>query len=101
MSSQRMIRREIKRKATVTKMRTRRDELRKQLQDPTLDIEKKFETLAAIQKMPRDSSPTRQSNRCVQTGRVHGVYSRFKLCRNELLRLAMRGELPGVVKSSW
>ena len=101
MSSQRMIRRETKRIKISGNMRARRAELRAQLKDPALDIEKKFEALAAIQRLPRDSSAARLSHRCMLTGRAHGVYSRFKLCRNELLRLAMRGELPGVVKSSW
>ena len=40
-------------------------------------------------------------NRCELTGRAHGVYSRFSLGRNKLREAAMRGDVPGLVKSSW
>jgi small subunit ribosomal protein S14 len=35
------------------------------------------------------------------TGRPRGVYRKFKLSRIGLRDLASRGQLPGVVKSSW
>mgnify|MGYP001763933553 FL=1 len=99
MASKRMIRREAKR------VRSQRDEkredLRTQLKDPELDIETKFEILAKLEKMPRDSSHVRLTRRCVRTGRARGVYRKFKLCRNELRRRAMDGEVPGLVKASW
>jgi small subunit ribosomal protein S14 len=40
-------------------------------------------------------------NRCKRCGRAHGYYRKFALCRICLRELAHRGELPGVVKSSW
>ena len=56
---------------------------------------------AALSKLPRDSSPSRQRNRCQVTSRPRGYYRKFGLCRNMLRDLALAGELPGVTKSSW
>ena len=55
----------------------------------------------ALQKLPRDASPTRQRRRCRVTGRPHGVYRKFGLGRNKLREAVMRGDVPGVVKASW
>ena len=100
MSSQRMIRREKKRQQ-LQRLSGKRQELRQQLNDPNLDIDAKFEVLAKFEKLPRDSCKVRLSRRCSITGRVRGVYRKFSLCRNELRRRAMSGEVPGLVKSSW
>jgi small subunit ribosomal protein S14 len=35
------------------------------------------------------------------TGRPRGYFRKFDLCRNVIRELASRGELPGIVKSSW
>jgi small subunit ribosomal protein S14 len=99
MASNRMIRRELKRQKL--QRPEKRAELRAQMKDPELDMEQKFEILKQIEKMPRDSSRTRMTRRCVITGRARGVYRKFKLGRNELRRRAMLGEVPGLVKSSW
>lgn len=96
-----MIRREKKRIGLQLKLRGKREELRARLNDPALDLDVKFEILAQIEKMPRDSSPFRLSNRCRLTGRAHGVYRKFGLGRNELRLRVMQGEVPGMVKSSW
>lgn len=100
MSSKRMIRRETKR-VKLQRHQAKRQELKKQLCDPNLDIEMKFEILSKLEKMPRDTSSVRLSRRCKLTGRVHGVYRKFGLCRNELRRRAMSGEVPGLVMASW
>ena len=55
----------------------------------------------ALAKLPRDSSPSRQRNRCILTGRARGYYRKFGLSRIKLRELALRGDLPGVTKSSW
>ena len=99
MAAKRMMRREQKREQL--QRRAKRLELSKQLKDPTLDIEKKFKILEAFEKMPRDSSSVRVMRRCQRTGRAHGVYRKFGLCRNEIRYRAMRGEIPGLVKASW
>ena len=54
-----------------------------------------------LQKMPRDASPMRLRNRCSITGRPRGYYRRFGLGRNKLREAAMRGDIPGLTKSSW
>ena len=100
MASKRMMRRE-KKRVSLQKYRPKRDALRQQLNDPNLDIDEKYAILAKLEKMPRDSSKVRLSKRCRITGRVHGVYRKFGLCRNELRRRAMSGEVPGLVKASW
>lgn len=100
MSSKRMIRREKKRQA-LQKFKPVRDELRKRLNDPEVDIAEKFEILAKYEKMPRDTSAVRLTRRCNLTGRARGVYRKFGLCRNELRIRAMSGEIPGLVKASW
>jgi Ribosomal protein S14 len=51
--------------------------------------------------MPRNSSPTRIRNRCNLTGRARGVYRKFQLSRIKLRELAAKGQIPGVIKSSW
>lgn len=54
-----------------------------------------------LQKLPRNSSPTRLVSRCSVTGRGRGVYRKFGLGRNMFRQLALDGKLPGVRKSSW
>ncbi|MGH7196512.1 MAG: 30S ribosomal protein S14 [Candidatus Saccharimonadales bacterium] len=54
-----------------------------------------------LAKLPRNSSPTRQKNRCVETGRPHGYIRRFGLSRISFREKASRGEIPGVTKASW
>lgn len=100
MASKRMIRRESKR-IRLQRLHEKRVTLRAQLNDPTLDIEAKYDILAKFEKLPRDSNRIRLSRRCKITGRARGVYRRFGLCRNELRRRAMLGEVPGLVKASW
>jgi small subunit ribosomal protein S14 len=95
-----MIRRETKR-VFLQKHQEKRKLLRAQLNDPALDLDAKFEVLAKLEKLPRDSSKVRLTKRCNLTGRAHGVYRKFGLCRNELRRRMMVGEVPGLVKSSW
>ncbi|MDR0927226.1 MAG: 30S ribosomal protein S14 [Ignavibacteria bacterium] len=54
-----------------------------------------------LQKLPRNSAPTRVRNRCILTGKGKGVYRRFGLCRNQFRQLALEGKIPGVRKASW
>ncbi|NGZ77821.1 30S ribosomal protein S14 [Saccharibacillus alkalitolerans] len=56
---------------------------------------------AALQKLPRDSSPTRLKNRCEMTGRPRGYLRKFKVSRIMFRELAHKGQIPGVTKSSW
>ena len=55
----------------------------------------------ALDKLPRNSSPVRQHNRCELTGRPKGYMRRFGLCRVKFREMALAGKIPGVTKSSW
>ncbi|MBK9331842.1 MAG: 30S ribosomal protein S14 [Ignavibacteria bacterium] len=54
-----------------------------------------------LQKLPRNSSPSRLNNRCNVTGRVRGYYRKFGMSRLVFRELALQGKIPGVIKSSW
>ena len=101
MAKKAMIAREHKRTATVAKFAARRAELKSIINNLSASDEDRWEAQVALQKLPRDSSPVRQRRRCQITGRPHGVYRKFGLCRNKLREAAMRGDVPGLVKSSW
>ena len=96
-----MINRDIKRKKLVKKFATRRAALKATIASTTASYEEKMDAVVKLQKLPRDSSPSRQRNRGAMTGRSRGVYSKFGLGRNKLRELALRGEVPGVIKASW
>ena len=57
--------------------------------------------LEGLQLLPRNSSPTRRKNRCLETGRPHAYMRRFGLSRIEFRKRASQGEVPGVTKASW
>ena len=57
--------------------------------------------LEGLQKLPRNSSPTRWKNRCAESGRPHAYMRRFGLNRIEFRERASKGEIPGVTKASW
>lgn len=54
-----------------------------------------------LQKLPRNSAPSRVRNRCNLTGKGKGVYQKFGLCRNVFRQMALEGKIPGVRKASW
>ena len=93
--------REQKRRKTVEKFKTKRAQLLEIMNDARASDEAKEEARQKLQKLPRDSSPSRQRNRCALTGRPRGVFRKFGLARNKLRELALRGEVPGVIKASW
>lgn len=101
MAKSSMIAREAKRTKTVAKYAKKRAELKAIIADPQASDDDVWEAQLKLQKLPRDASPVRQQRRCRVTGRPHGVYRKFGLCRNKLREAAMRGDVPGLVKSSW
>ena len=101
MAKKSMIAREKKRAAAVAKYAEKRTALKKIIKDPASSPELVDEAVLKLQKLPRDGSASRGVKRCRQTGRPHAVYSKFGLCRNKLREAAMRGDVPGLVKSSW
>ncbi|MCB9568516.1 MAG: 30S ribosomal protein S14 [Myxococcales bacterium] len=101
MAKQSQVLRDNKRDKLIAKYAERRADLRKKLKDPELDFEDKLSISAQLAKLPRNSCPTRKTRRCMLTGRSKAVYRKFGLCRVVLRDLALRGEIPGVTKSSW
>ena len=101
MAKKSMIAREQKRKKTVAKFASKRSELKSIISDVNATDDMRWEAQVALQRLPRNASPVRQQRRCQLTGRPHGVYRKFGLCRNKLREAAMRGDVPGLVKSSW
>ncbi len=96
-----MIEREKKRTAMVAKYAKKRAALKATINDRNAPEEERWDAQLKLQALPRDASPVRQQRRCGQTGRPHGVYRKFGLGRNKLREAAMRGDVPGLVKSSW
>ncbi len=101
MAKKSMIAREKKRARMVARYAGKRAALKAVLNDANASDDEKWDAQVALQKLPRDASPVRQQRRCQVTGRPHGVYRKFGLCRNKLREAAMRGDVPGLVKSSW
>ncbi|AWV08005.1 30S ribosomal protein S14 [Lysobacter maris] len=96
-----MVNREIKRAKLAAKYAAKREELKKVISSENASYEEKLEAAVKLQKLPRDSSPSRQRNRCALTGRPRGVYSKFGLGRNKLREATMKGDVPGLRKASW
>ena len=96
-----LINREHKRRDTVKKFAAKRAELIATIDNAKLSDEERYEAREKLQQLPRDASPTRMRNRCALTGRPRGVYRKFGLARNKLREIAMRGEIPGIIKASW
>jgi len=101
MAKKSMVARDVRRKKAVEKYAAKRAELKKTVSNINLSEEERAAAVVALQKLPRNGSPSRMRNRCAMTGRPRGYYRRFGLSRNKLRELMMRGEVPGVVKASW
>ena len=96
-----MVNREKRREKLVRKYAKKRAELKAIVANPDVGFEEKQAAIFALQKLPRDSSPVRQRNRCAISGRPRGFYRKFGLGRNKLREAAMRGDVPGLKKASW
>ena len=101
MAKSSMVAREVKRTKTVAKYAIKREELKAKIKDVNVSYEDRMEAQQQLQKLPRDASPSRGRRRCSITGRPHGVYRMFALCRNKLREHTMRGDVPGLRKASW
>ncbi len=96
-----MVNRALKRAKLAVKYAGKREELKKIISSATASYDEKAEAVIKLQKLPRDSSPSRHRNRCELSGRPRGVYSKFGLGRNKLREATMRGDVPGLRKASW
>ncbi len=96
-----LVNRAQKRRDTVKKFAAKRAELLAMVNNGRLSQEERYEARLKLQKLPRNASPVRVRNRCALTGRPRGVFRKFGLARGKLRDIAMRGEIPGVIKASW
>ena len=101
MAKQSVLEREKKREKTVAKYREKRARLKAMVNDRSLSDEERWDAQLQLQALPRNASPIRLRRRCGVTGRPRGVYRRFGLGRTKLREAAMRGDVPGLKKSSW
>jgi len=91
-----------KRRERIVKLKwDKRQEIKKRSLDLNATEEEREAARIALNKMPRDSAPTRLRNRCQLTGRARGYLRKFKLSRLSFREMALAGMLPGVTKSSW
>jgi small subunit ribosomal protein S14 len=79
----------------------RRAKLKAMARNASLPPEERFAARLKLAELPRNSSPVRIQRRCALTGRPRGVYRKFRLSRIALRELGSRGQIPGMVKSSW
>ena len=93
--------REAKRAQLVAKFTEKRAALKVIIASPASSDEDRWDAVLKLQALPRDSSASRQRNRCNQTGRPHGFLRKFGLSRIKLREATMRGEVPGLRKASW
>lgn len=96
-----MIERETRRLKVAARYAKKRAALKSTILSVKATDEEKWEAQIKLQKLPRDASPSRQRKRCQVTGRPHGVYRKFGLCRIKLREHAMKGDIPGLTKASW
>lgn len=96
-----VVNRELKRRQAVRKYAAKRKALLERANDPKLAPEDRYAARLKLQQLPRNASPVRLRNRCALTGRPRGVYRKFGLGRGKLRDIALRGEIPGVIKASW
>jgi small subunit ribosomal protein S14 len=96
-----LVNRDKKRRETVKKFAAKRKALMDVVNNQAISLEDRYEARLKLQKLPRDASPVRLRNRCALTGRPRGVFRKFGLARGKLRDIAMRGEIPGVIKASW
>lgn len=96
-----MIERDVKRAKLVEKYAKKRAALKAIIKDRNRAPEERFQAVLDLADLPNNSAPARKRNRCALTGRPRGFHRKFGLSRNQLRHLASKGELPGVVKSSW
>ena len=93
--------REAKRAKLVTKYAEKRAELKAIISNVNTSEEDRWDAVLKLQSLPRNSSSSRQRNRCNVTGRPHGYLRKFGLSRIKLREAMMRGEVPGLKKASW
>lgn len=101
MAKESMKAREIRRVNLANKFLSIRKQLKSIISNKNKTKEDRWNAMLKLQTFPRDSSPSRQRNRCRQTGRPHAFLRKFGISRIKLREAAMRGDIPGLTKASW
>jgi small subunit ribosomal protein S14 len=101
MAKESMIQRQLKRERLVKKYAAKRASLKEIATDESKPVEERFKARLKLAELPRNSSATRLNNRCQLTGRPRAYYRKLRLSRIMLRDLASKGQVPGMVKSSW
>ena len=101
MAKQSMIQRDLKRAKIAEKYAAKRAAIKAIIENPETSFEDMMEAQVKLQKLPRNSSPSRQRNRCQLSGRPRGFYRKFGLSKTQFREAAMRGDIPGLKKASW
>ncbi len=101
MAKQALLQRELKREKLAAKFAKKYNELKAVASDVKKSDEERDAARLGLQKLPRNSNPTRQRNRCEITGRPRGTFAHFGLARAKVREMAFAGEIPGITKASW
>ena len=101
MAKKSAINRDQKRRKLAAKYAAKRARLKAATKDESLSMEDRFQAQLKLAELPRNSSKTRIHNRCEITGRSKAYYRKLRMSRIALRDLASRGQIPGMVKSSW
>jgi small subunit ribosomal protein S14 len=101
MAKTNMVEREKRRAEIARKYAAKRAKLKETIRSPKSSPDERAAAQVALQKLPRDASPTRGRRRCAITGRSRGVYRKFGLARTKIRETVARGEIPGLGKASW
>lgn len=101
MAKKSSIERNEKRKKLAKKFSARRAKLKAMALDESLPLEERFEARLKLAGLPRNSAENRYRNRCEVSGRPRAFYRKLRMSRIALRELASKGQVPGMVKSSW
>ncbi len=85
----------------VSRFRSKRDDLRNAVSNITLSDKERWDAMLKLQKLPRDSSPSRRRNRCKLCGRPRAYNRLTGLCRLHMRSATISGMVPGMRKASW
>ncbi len=101
MAKKSLIERNTKRRRLAARYADRRAALKVAANDRSLPPEERFDARLKLAKMPRNGAPVRIRNLCELSGRPRANYRKFRISRIALRELALKGQIPGMVKASW
>ncbi|KAL1537468.1 Sdh2-1p [Salvia divinorum] len=93
--------RDHRRRLLAAKYELRRNLYKALCRDPDLPNAMRVKHRCKLSKLPRNSSFTRVTNRCIFSGRSRAVYKKFRISRIVFRTLANQGQLMGIKKASW